>query len=369
MQGANAPDIATLPRLAEVSLRVIENLASLGQVEVPATNKFGDHMPLTILAGAVIFTGAAALHEAGSQLYGGSLRNRAISAQGELLSRLEHGTLRWQIEEGSTLAFVADGDPMAKQIAKQKPGDIVQIANQPVPGAWVHMNNDASRQEVLTALDRANVGNAGELLFLPIKASHEFLPGDEDYDMTIGEMVHHIGAADQYCDVQGIPRKPVIVVTPEQRTETYQEARYSSDTTGMSEVTTDQRFARLADDREASIHTFDPNKIIGDKICEIAGGEPLVFFGTSKSSGKYKAGFFEELRDRSLGNSSSRPPTRVLYGLRDYTTVNEATPDDIPVVIDPAEVEHLVSKGVPRERIVVVPDELLRVVGPFLNGD
>lgn len=368
MQGEDFPEIATFPKVVDTALRVTYNLLPIGDVEV-ATAQVGDHAPMLVLATAIGYTGVELGRKALDYMNNGGIRGRARKAQEELTSNIEAGSVRWKIEEGSTVAFVGNGDPLARQIAKHKPGDIVQVAQQPVEEPWTLLPESATREQILDALDRADIGNAGELLFLPTKASQEFLPGEDDFELRIGRMAHYIGAADQYCDERGIERKPALVIGCRTQGEVLQTATHSDDE-NEEEVSLEQYMSRLAETREREIAILDPTDIIVDRIVEIADGCGVSYAGSKESAEVYKRRFFAAVRERAhIRNCDDEEKIRVFYGRKDFTTVNEATPDDIAVLLDPSQKEALLHKGMPPERILVVPEEVLKVAAPYIELD
>lgn len=63
-------------------------------------------------------------------------------------------------------------------------------------GAWACLPEFATRDETYEALDKVDVVQAGELLILPAKATQEFLPDEDDFELRIGRMMHYIRSAE-----------------------------------------------------------------------------------------------------------------------------------------------------------------------------
>ena len=102
------------------------------------------------------------------------------------------------------------------------------------------------------------------------------------------------------------------------------------------------------------------------RIIEIADGRNIAFAGTEESITEYQSRFFANLREGAHAGDPDIPPVRVWYGKKDFTTVNEAAPDDIAVILDPGQKPALVRRGIPSDRILVVADEVLRMAAPMI---
>ncbi len=360
--GGDAPDIITLPHIVDTELRSLYDILQFGDATIQSAS-LGDHIPALTLSAAIVATGFFALQEAGQLLYGHSWRNRYENAQKLAISRLHTGTLRWSIQADSTVAFVGSGDPLAKTIADQKPGDIVQFASQPVNGQWVYLGNQPTQKELETAYELADIGNAGELLFLPTRASQEFLPGRDDFEFTIGQIVHYIQAAD---DLVG-PKDVLVIGSRQRMYQTYSETTHSMDTPDPHVDTLEKAMEKPQDSRGHPIHLIDPNEVIAERIIQIAGGAPISYYTTSKSAKIYQRRFHELLSPASIGDPG-KEGYRVLYGLADYTTVNNTVgPHDIAVIIDPSQKPKMVDRGVNPDHILVVADEVLKIAAPILH--
>lgn len=352
-----------------------DRLVPFGETAVDSAY-LGDHIPLMIASTAVLYTAYATAKEAGELFYSKGMRKRSEQAQNNAIDRLHAGTFDWSIKPGSTAAFVSSGDSFAKILADTKPGDIIQLANQPVNGQWVHLADDASNEDLLRAYERADLTNAGELVFLPVKEDMAYLPGPDDFEISVGKMVHHIEVADEIYGA-----KPVIIIGSKDQAAYYVESHHSQDYSEPTVATIEEKMERLADKRGQSILVLDQTEIINNRIVEIADGEPISYFAVQDAMDTYRERFYKSLRGHEKGSPINGPGVRVLYGLKDYTTVNEALPytgdlhdethgkKDLAILIDPTEAPKLMRRGLQEDQILVVADEVLKVAAPYLSGD
>ncbi len=366
MKGDALPELSTLPAWLHQALSNIYGLYPFGRDEV-ASAALRDHIP-ELLLGAAILGSFDALR---TSIRTRRFQTRARAAQHEFAERVASGTQPWQIEPGSTVAFVGNGDPLAHRLAQQHPHEIIQIAHKRIEGPWTYLPADGLRSDTERALRLADIANAGEILFLPTKTSQEFLPGPTDHDISIDRMISYIDTADDLCRKMGVPPRPVIIVGDKEQAEWYGKATDSSKRSlTKTGSTLEQRLDGKAEKRGCDITIIDPTDVVIDVICRIADGRNIEFQGTGHSVETYKDKFFRSLI--GLTNPDANlPPISVIYNNNDLPTAgwdyDGIEQDVIPIILDPSQREPLIRKGIPEDRIIVVSDTVIQATADLFK--
>ncbi|HSH55520.1 MAG TPA: hypothetical protein VK983_01690 [Candidatus Limnocylindrales bacterium] len=325
-----------------------------------------EHLPQALLAGAISTTVAGIFVSTVGAIRERRMRHRIEAAQDDIRQQMADGTIRWSIPQDSTVAVIGNGDPFVRNLARKYPDQVLPVSYTATDGAWTHLPKEADHAQTLQALDRADLEHAGQLMVFPITPSQEFLPGPDDYDISVERVVYYIQTSDEFCDRKGIPRKPVMVIGHGEQAECYQTASYSNDNALAEELCLEQRLQQLSEERGCEVILVDPNEIVMDKIVQIADGRKPVLAGTAASVKQYAERFFGALYGR-IDVTGDTDPVRVLYNKNDIATVTLARQGDITVVLDPRERPALEWKGIPPEHIVVPAEEVLGVVAPTLE--
>lgn len=359
--GDRFPDITSIPEFAHQALQHTYELYPVGDVQA-IDPTVGDHLPGIALGAAISYTGFELLRGLLDRLRGGGLRESMLRMQEEVESHVKDGTMSWLLDpkDKSTVAFVGAGDPLSVEIADRDPGDIIQIANQPVEGPWVHLSDMAQHDDVLRALRAADYPNAGELLILPNRATEEFLPGPDDREMRVSRVAYYIRAADELCKKEGVPPKDVVVVTSRDHADVILNSHHSADDDCVASVTMEEKLQAVSEERGANIRLIDPTAIVMNAIVRIANGRPLALAGIEQHVSGYRERFFDSLRRTVHYEDGDKDAVNVWYGRQDITTSMSVQPDDIAVVLDPSQGRSMVEHGMPEERVIVVADEVLK---------
>jgi len=158
-KGTDIPGIVELPGLLHTFLQSMHNL-SVNSANSPMLR---DHIPYLLLEASAAW---GVLRSSREFFKRRGLRAVVSEAQNEMQQAYEEGAIRWQIPEGSTVAFVGNGDPVASELQRSQPEHTLQIAAQKTTGAWTYLAPESTIGTTHEAFERANIEKAGEILIL-----------------------------------------------------------------------------------------------------------------------------------------------------------------------------------------------------------
>ena len=358
VMGDAVPTMGTLSPVIHELLQSVHNL-SVNAAKSPAIR---DHVPYVLLE---LSAGFGALKTLPQWFTLRGKREKAREQQKIVRQKSERGEMKFEMAKGHTAAFVGRGDWLADRLQETKASDqVMQYASMKIGSrVWQMIQQQGRQEDIFEVLDRGDFRSAGEALILPIKEEDMFLPGEDGHDMSLDEIQNLIEILDSYCKSRGIDQKKVLIVGRKTLRETYvQRKGASSKAIEVDSQTLAERVEEMSR-KQRDIEIIDPTEIVMRKIAALANGRKIVFTGAAASDDRYGERFFQTLKE-IIGEEpkSKREKVRVLYNITDIPTEVHVGQRDIAVILDSSKKETLLKRGIPEENIIVVPDEILKIL-------
>lgn len=359
--GGELPTLGTLPPMVHELFQAVHNL-TVNAAKSPAIR---DHAPYIFLELSALY---GSLKTAPRWFRLRSKGEKAREQQTAVRQKVESGEMKYEMAEGHTAAFVGSGDWLADRLQETKGSDqVMQYANMKIGSrVWQMIQHQNRQEEIFEVLDRGDFKSAGEVLILPVKEEDMFLPGESGHDMSLDEIQNLVEIFDSYCDSRGIDRKKVLIVGRKTLGETYvHRTGEGSEAIDTDSHTLEQRVDAMAQKR-GDIEIVDPTEIVMRRIAELARGRKISLTGVKASDERYGKRFFEALKEiigEKAESKSEGGEVKVFYNITDIPTEVHVGGNDIAVILDSSKRDALIRKGISEENIIVVPDEVLRVLG------
>lgn len=299
--------------------------------------------------------------------------NNIKLAQENTRKQIEFGKARFDPKEGFTTAFVGQGDVTANTLQqKRSVDDMVQISSAPLGlRVWQLIKDFNNETEVFEALDRIQFAKSGEVMLFPLIYEDMFLPDPVNgHDMTYDEIKKIITICDNYCEIKGIPKKPIYIVGSRKIGKKYMLDSANVKTPFEKFTTIDEMRKKPNEERrskgEKQIRIVDLDELVMDKIKAIADGRYIEFSSDNEGYGRYQPRFINQLEpviNVETGETEKQKPTKsgkviVRYHIGDLES-EVASPlvipeNEIAVVLNEKAKKAIMQRGVPEKQIIVV---------------
>jgi hypothetical protein len=303
-----------------------------------------------------------------------SVRSLVEEGQSPAGARLQ---LRWKMRPGYTGILVGDGDELGDEFARRHPPNEVLLFATRKPEAgpvWVRLRNDAGVRELESAFSVASFEKCGRLVLLPVQSQHMVFPPPDAYDISPDKLDDLLRNIRKFDLRRATSPLPVIVVGD--RSQTTVIDTFDSETHGpLPDQSTSIDLAMIQHDCGDGLMVVDPTDLVLERVCAMAGGARVVFRGTEGSRQLYEAQFLRRLADSGYRVTDPGRVFRMGYNITDDPTVADPM-NSAAVVLTAGARDALLEKGYPSERILYVPDLVIRQIelqipdrrGPSFDG-
>ncbi|NCN03506.1 MAG: hypothetical protein GW942_00340 [Candidatus Pacebacteria bacterium] len=363
--GSTLPELGQLPPGLHSIFQAFHSV-TVNSAESPALR---DHLPYLFLESSLVYAGGKTLITKLMKKILGT--GDLIELQEKVRTQKTEGSLPVKMDEGHTAIFSGDGDILATLLRKNKgPNDATEYANKKINKDIWHRFSLGEKEEVYKSLDQGDFLSAGEVLILPVKKEHMFLaPQDGGHDMELSEIEGLIAILDSYCEARNIPKKKIIIVGRK----SYSETQSESELVGkkIKEDLSQKTLGQLEEDKNYAerLSVIDPTEIVMKKVLEIVGNRRVRFHATGKSAKIYRDDFLKTLKNMGHSPSDQKSePIVVYYNISDIpTSVGANGENSIAIILDSSQKDAILKKGVPENRILVVPEMVNEVLVPKVD--
>lgn len=282
-----------------------------------------------------------------------------LTAQKQLKSQIENGTLNLSMKKGHSLLFVGNGDFIGMQFALNNSNTNTVTISESKPSytsIWNFYKADTLFEDLKKVIERSGGENAGEYIFFPVKDDQIFLPSPTAHDLSphkldiICQNIRTIEKEEKWR-----PRRIILVGDKFHKSFVISEDQSkiipkSQDTISLQSISKKYR----------KVSIIDPTDIVMKEIIQIAKGRKVVLRATRQGMKEYKERFYKRLKGVGYKVTKQRGILTIGYDLfEDQTeqqTLSRKINEYYPVVLSKNVHDALIRNGYEKSEFIYVPD-------------